>query len=108
MCFPRCSGFISLASSSKSAAYTKGTAHLGKSLLDFHLTLELFCFVQISMCPVWIPKEKEEDKVRDKGGGVLSVFHLDPLTQRVWDMPNVFMGDPRAPRVQSRFLSLEG
>lgn len=40
---------MSQAPSPKSAGWTKGTAHLGKSLLDFHLTLELFCFVQTSM-----------------------------------------------------------
>lgn len=53
---------MSWAPSPKSAARTKGTVHLGKSLLDFHLTLEQFCFVQTSMQNVPIPKEKQKTK----------------------------------------------
>ena len=53
---------MSQAPAPKSAACTKGIAHLGKSLLDFHLTLELFCFVQTSMQNVPIPKEKQKTK----------------------------------------------
>lgn len=51
---------MSQAPSPTSAGWTKGTAHLGKSLLDFHSTLELFCFVQTSMQNVPIPKEKQK------------------------------------------------
>ena len=62
MCFPRGTGIMSWAPSPESAACTKGTVHLSKSLLDFHLTLELFCFVQTSMQNVPIPKEKQRTK----------------------------------------------
>lgn len=99
MCFPRGAGIMSQAPSPKSAGWTKGTAHLGKSRLDFHLTLELFRFVQTSMQNVPIPKEKPKNKGRNKCGE-LSVFHPDPLPQRgrVGEIPAVFLGNCRAPR----------
>jgi hypothetical protein len=53
---------MSLAPSPKSPACTKGTVHLGKSLLDFHLTLELFGFVKTSMQIVPVPKEQQNRK----------------------------------------------
>lgn len=51
---------MSWAPSPKSAARTKGAVHLRKSLLDFHLSLEQFCFVQTSLHNVPIPKEKQK------------------------------------------------
>lgn len=59
VCFPRGAGIMSWAPSSKPAACTKGAVHLADSLLDFHFTVELFCFVQTSMQNVPIPKDKQ-------------------------------------------------
>lgn len=59
------------------AACTKGAVHLSKSLLDFHLTQELFCFVQTSMQNVPIPKEKQRTK---QGTNLAVVCQCPPQT----------------------------
>lgn len=68
---------MSWAPSPESAARTKGTVHLSKSLLDFHLTLELFGFVQTSMHNVPLPKEKQRTK---QGTNLVVVCQGSPQT----------------------------
>lgn len=100
MCFPRDTVIMSWAPSPKLPACTKGTEHLGKSLLDFHLTLELFGFVQTSMQIVPVPKEQQnKNEARNKFGCGLSVLLWVPSTPNGTSLrtPVVFVGDCRAP-----------
>lgn len=99
MCFPRDTVIMSWAPSPKSPACTKGTVHLGKSLLDFHLTLELFGFVQTSMQIVPVPKEQQNKKEeRNKFGCGLSVWLWAPSAPKGTSLraPVVFVGDSRS------------
>lgn len=99
VCFPRDTVIMSWAPSPKSPACTKGTVHLGKSLLDFHLTPELFGFVWTSMQIVPVPKEQPNKREeRSRFGCGLSVFLWAPSAPKGTSLraPVVFVGDRRA------------
>lgn len=67
---------MSRAPSPKSAARTKGTVHLGKSLLDFHLTLSSFALCKPPCKTCRFPRKNTKQSEEQIGGGGLSVFQL--------------------------------